>query len=77
MPEGRIVVDAYAGYRGEESPRSFLLDRERIEVREILSQWIEEDEKGSRKRFFRVKGSNKNTYLLFYDENEMIWYVRT
>lgn len=77
MPERRIEVDAYAGYRGEESPRSFLLDRERIEVREILSQWIEEDEKGSLKRFFRVKGSDKNIYLLFYDEDEMRWYVRT
>lgn len=76
MIDKKIDVHAYAGYRGEEEPRSFLLDKERIEVKEILSLWIEEDEEGSRKRFFKVKGSDGFQYMLSYNEDTHEWFLR-
>jgi hypothetical protein len=42
MPEERIRVIAYSGYRGEETPKTFFLHGKQIEVVEILSRWIEE-----------------------------------
>ena len=42
MPEERIRVIAYSGYRGEVTSKTFFLHGKQIEVVEILSRWIEE-----------------------------------
>jgi len=75
MPEEKIRVIAYSGYRGEETPRTILLHGERIEVFEILRQWIEE-KSGDRakKRFYQVKGSDGNLYMIYFDEKAMEWF---
>jgi len=74
MREERIEVTAYAGYRGEESPRVFLLDGARIEVRKVLEQWTEEAaDTRERRRCFTVKGSDFRTHTLCYDEGLMAW----
>ena len=74
MTEEKIEVIAYAGYRAEESPRAFLLDGKRIEVRKVLARWTREDAGGSgRKRCFRVKGSDFRTHTLCYDEDAAEW----
>jgi hypothetical protein len=71
----RIKVIAYSGYRGEETPRTILLHGERIEVSEILSQWIEENsEDRSRKRFYQIKGSDGTLHRIYYDEKAMAWF---
>lgn len=36
----KIHVQCYAGYRGEEEPRSFDLGDRRIEVMEIIDRWL-------------------------------------
>jgi len=74
MPEEPIVIIAYAGYRGEESPRAFILGGKRIEVRKIIARWVEEDAV-SKKRFrcFRVKGDDLGNHLLRYDEATGDW----
>jgi hypothetical protein len=70
----KIEVIAYSGYRGEETPRTILLHGERIEVLEIVSQWIEERSNDrSRKRFFKIKGSDGALRLIYYDEKIMEW----
>lgn len=75
MSEEKIEVIAYSGYRGEETPRTILLHGERIEVFEILRQWIEEKSGDrARKRFFQVKGSDGNLYMIYYDEKVMEWF---
>ena len=75
MPEERIKVIAYSGYRGEETPRMILLHGERIEVIEILRHWIEErSDDRARKRFYQVKGSDGNLYMIYYDEKAMEWF---
>jgi hypothetical protein len=71
----RIKVIAYSGYRGEETPRTILLHGKRIEVIEILKQWIEErSDDRSRKRFYQVKGSDGNLHRIYYDEKVMEWF---
>jgi hypothetical protein len=74
MDEERIDVIAYAGYRGEESPRSFFIGDKRIEVAKIIEQWIEENmgSKG-RRRYFKIRGDDWKTHVLCYDEKDMVW----
>jgi hypothetical protein len=76
MADEKIEMTAYSGSRGEEVPRSFVLDGEKVEVFEIPERWIEEELKGKgRKRFFRVKGSDGYVYKLYYDEGEKTWFM--
>jgi hypothetical protein len=75
MPEEKIEVIAYSGYRGEETPRTILQHRARIEVVEILNRWIEEGTGDrTRRRFFIFKGSDGIVHKIFYDEQTMEWY---
>jgi hypothetical protein len=74
----KIEVQAYAGYRGEESPRTFLLADKKIEVLKVMEQWTEEmADSGKRRRCFKVKGSDWRVHVLCFDEGEMEWYYRT
>ena len=76
MPDKKITVIAYSGYRDDESPRTFILSDEEITVREILNRRIEEDVAGeSRKRYFTVKGSDGYTYKIYYDEKKKEWFL--
>jgi hypothetical protein len=77
MGQREISVVAYSGYRGEECPRSFILDGETIDVTEILRMWVEEGvEDRTRIRFFNVSGSDGHTHILFHDEKLMQWLLR-
>jgi hypothetical protein len=74
MSEKPIEVSAYSGYRGEESPRAFIMDGKRTEVRKVLEQWIEEDAATRvRRRCFRVKGDDFRTHTLRCQEVEGAW----
>jgi len=75
MPEQKIKVIAYSGYRGEETPKTILLHGTRIEVNEILNQWIEEGlEDRATKRFYQIKGDDGVLYRIYYDEKVMEWF---
>jgi len=77
MSEEKIRVLAYSGYRGEETPRAFMLDDRRTEVVEIQESWTEEGIRDrSTKRFFKVKGSDGAIHKIFYDEKTAEWYYR-
>jgi len=73
-----LEVTAYCGYRGEEVPRTFSLHKKTIEVIEITDAWIEEDPGDrTRKRFFKVKGSDGHAHQIYYNEQASAWfYVR-
>ena len=65
MHTERIDVITYSGRKGDERPATFILRGLRIDVVEIMDSWIEEGLKDrARKRFFRVKGSDKNTHRI-------------
>ncbi len=75
MSEEKIEVIGYSGYREEETPRTIVLHGERIEVTEILKRWIEErSEDRSRKRFFKIKASDRAVYVIYYDEEVKEWF---
>ena len=78
MADEPVRVTAYAGGRGEEAPRAFFLDDERIEVEEILRTWIEEERGGREtKRCFEVRDRDSREHLLCYDEKLKVWLRRT
>ena len=73
--EESIEVLAYSGYRGEETPTTVVLRGRRIEVIEILEQWIEEkSEDRSRRRCFKIKGRDGAFHLICYDEKLTEWF---
>jgi hypothetical protein len=75
MSDQRIEVIAYSGYRGEEIPRAMILHNEKIGVAEILSSWMEEElQDKTRKRFFKIKGSDGKLYKIYYNEKVMEWF---
>ena len=76
MERRKVGVTAYAGYRSGEQPRSFVLEGQKISVKEIISQWIEETAEDKQlKRCFRVKGDAGVTYLLSYIEHTGEWHL--
>ncbi len=77
IPDKNIKVTAYAGYKGEECPRAFIVDGLEIIVFEIVDRWVEEEEKARRrKRYFTVKGSDGSVHTLYDDQVLMEWFYR-
>ena len=77
MPEEKINVIAYSGYRGEETPKTLFLHGTRIEIIEILNQWIEErSDDRTTKRFYQIKGNDGVVRRIYYDGKAMEWFCR-
>jgi hypothetical protein len=75
MEGEKITVTAYAGYRGEEAPRAFVLHGDRITVLATIASWLTEDaETRERRRYFRVRGSDGLVHDLCYLEESREWY---
>ncbi len=68
MSEMKIKVECYAGYKAEQRPIRFILGERAFEVREIEDQWYSPSS-----RYFRVRASDGNVYILCYDEEEDRW----
>ncbi len=78
MKDRKIEVSCHAGHRAEESPRSFILEGERIEVISVIRMWVEEEQKArKRRRFFTVRGSDGYDHTLYHDEESLEWCLRT
>ena len=68
MDRSHIVVDAFAGDKGEETPRAFTLDGSRRTVTEIVTHWYTETH-----CYFRVQADDGRRYVLRYDLDNLIW----
>lgn len=70
MAAFRVRVECYAGHRGEQEPRRFVLGRgERpITVVNILDRWIGPDH-----RYFKLTGDDGALYILRHDETVDTW----
>jgi hypothetical protein len=68
MDSSHLTVDAYAGYKGEETPRSFTLDGRKLDVREVVDRWYSETHS-----YFRVHASDGQRYVLRFDLDEACW----
>ena len=63
-----LRVECYAGFRGEQEPRAFVLGGRRLVVRELVDRWIEPG-----RRWFKVKADDGDTYILRHDEFGGAW----
>ena len=63
-----IVVETYAGYKGEETPRAFLVDGSRLSVIEIVDRWYTETHS-----CFRVRASDDHRYVLRFHWDQDVW----
>ena len=68
QPVLTIGVECYAGRRGEETPRTLILEDRRIVVAEVLDAWLAPDH-----RYFKLKGEDGHTYLVRHDEGAGTW----
>ena len=68
MVEIGVRVDCYAGYRGEQEPRRFHFGPRAIAVAEILDRWLGPDH-----RYFKLLGSDGDTYILRHDVVTHSW----
>jgi hypothetical protein len=68
LPPLAIVVDCYAGHRGEETPRRFWLAGTEVAVDEILDRWLAPDH-----RYFKVRDRHGDTYVVRHDVDADRW----
>lgn len=64
----QIDVTCYAGYRGEETPRSLMLGDRRIGVEEVIDRWLDPQH-----RYFKLRGDDGGVYLIRHDVAEDVW----
>lgn len=64
----QLVVECYAGYRGEETPRRFCLGERWIEVDEVLDRWLDPEH-----RYFKLRGADGDIYILRHDAESGVW----
>ena len=62
MAEIGVRVECYSGYRGEQEPRCFHFGSRAVAVAEILDRWLGPDH-----RYFKLHGSDGDTYILRHD----------
>lgn len=63
-----LRVECYAGHRGEEEPRRFILGRRSVEIVEILDRWLSPEH-----RYFKVRGADNAIYILRHDTRGEGW----
>ena len=68
MDSFHLAVDAYAGYKGEVTPRSFTLEGRKLHVSEVVDRWYSETHS-----YFRVHASDGQRYVLRFDLDEDSW----
>jgi hypothetical protein len=63
-----VNVECYAGHRGEQTPRAVTMGNRRVEVREVLDQWLAPDH-----GYFKVLGDDAGVYLVRHDVTADRW----
>jgi hypothetical protein len=63
-----VDVECYAGYRGEETPRRFGFDGDRIEIAEVADRWLSPDH-----RYFKVRDAVGDLYILRNEVSSGEW----
>ena len=64
----QIRVNCYAGYRGEETPRSIIMADNTIEVMELQDRWLAPDH-----RYFKIIGEDNATYIIRHETATRQW----
>ena len=71
----RVEVEAYAGYRGQQEPRSFTYGGCVRRVAEIVDRWYEGglDPRAPKLDYFRISTEGGGTFLLRYNSLFNAW----
>ena len=59
MDGPHLIVDAFAGYKGEKTPRSFTLEGKTLHVQHVVDRWYSDTHS-----YFRVTASDGQRYVL-------------
>lgn len=68
MDRLRLIVEAFAGAKGEETPRAFTDEGIRRTATEIVTRWYTETH-----CYFRLQADDGHRYVLRYDLDNLIW----
>lgn len=68
MDQPHIAVEAYAGHKGEETPRAFRIEGNRLKVVEYLDRWYTDTH-----CYFRVQADDERRYVLRHDLDQLRW----
>jgi len=63
-----IHVECYAGYRGEETPRTIQFGLRRVQVKTVLDRWLSPDH-----RYFKVLCDDDSIYIIRHDTLSRTW----
>ena len=63
-----LVVEAFAGYKGEKTPRSFTVEGKTLQVVRVVDRWYTDTHS-----YFRVQASDGQRYVLRLDLDEDCW----
>lgn len=72
-----IQVEAYAGYKADETPRRFRMAEQWIDVEEVLDRWyqVESLPEWPRADYFKVRGADQREHLLKHDQETDEWFL--
>jgi len=72
-------VEAYSGFKAEQSPRAFVYKGQKKKVIEILDQWHEGGMDSRRPviTYFKTLTSEGEEYILRYNQTRDCWAIKT
>ena len=68
MDGPHLIVEAFAGYKGEKTPRLFVLDGKTLYVEQVVDRWYSDTHS-----YFRVNACDGQRYVLRLDLDEDCW----
>jgi len=68
MDRSYIIVDSFAGAKGEETPRMFTHEGGRLTVTGIVTRWYTDSH-----CYFRLQADDGHRYVLRHDLESRIW----
>jgi hypothetical protein len=63
-----LAVECDAGHRGEQTPRALQLGDRRIDVLDVLDQWLAPEH-----RYFKLRGDDGDIYIVRHDVESARW----
>jgi len=70
--KGRIIeVTAYSGYKENERPLRFIVDKKRNDVKRVLDQW-----RGQDHDYFKVLTQEGHEYVLKWHRSSDTWFLQ-
>lgn len=68
QPNTTTTVEAFAGNKGEKTPRAFTIEGNRLEVVEYVERWYTDSH-----CYFRLRASDGHRYVLRHDLDRLQW----